>query len=188
MNQLVVGGGVEPPASRFSVGRSSNLSYPTRGLAPPLGATGPNPSRARTVPEPAHTRGSRHLAVPTPAGTVRGMATTGTRVAALSGRAAFAVLRAAARRGRSATVTVLAAPDPSLDRAEVAYAIRARAGTAVARNRLRRRARALLEEWAANGRLAPGRYLVSFAPPLERLEGPALAAHLAAALGRATGN
>jgi ribonuclease P protein component len=58
------------------------------------------------------------------------------------------------------TVTWLAgAPD---DAVEVAYAVSRRAGTAVVRNRIRRRLRAVVRSLAAEpGGLAPGAYLLA---------------------------
>ncbi len=49
---------------------------------------------------------------------------------------------------------------------EVAFAISRRAGSAVRRNRCRRRLRALLDARERTGVLAPGAYLVSVAPEL----------------------
>ncbi|HCB34545.1 MAG TPA: hypothetical protein DEP66_03290 [Acidimicrobiaceae bacterium] len=67
----------------------------------------------------------------------------------------------ALRRGRRAAGTSLWlrwAPDPTLARPRVAFAIAGRHGKAVDRNRLRRRLRAALA--ALGDRLEPGRYLV----------------------------
>ena len=50
------------------------------------------------------------------------------------------------------------AADASLSRPRVAFALSRRTGTAVMRNRVRRRLRALFRDLAAD--LAPGRYLV----------------------------
>jgi len=57
----------------------------------------------------------------------------------------------------------------------VAYAIGRTVGSAVVRNRLRRRLRALVHEHARAGRLGPGWYLVGATPAAARLDGPALA-------------
>lgn len=62
------------------------------------------------------------------------------------------------------TVTFL--PDASTTPSRVAFDVSTAVGTAVVRNRLRRRLRALLQ---ANGSLRPGAYLVRVAPsPTER--------------------
>ena len=53
----------------------------------------------------------------------------------------------------------------------VAYAIGRSVGSAVVRNRLRRRLRALADDWARAGELRPGWYLVGATPaaaPLDR--------------------
>ena len=59
--------------------------------------------------------------------------------------------------------------------AEIAYAIRRSAGTAVARNRCRRRLRAILAQVDRDGGLAPGVYLIgvrdeAVAAPYRELE------------------
>lgn len=76
----------------------------------------------------------------------------------VSGRSTFQVLRQAARGTRSGPVsvrftTVDAPPVP-----RVGYAVGRRVGHAVTRNRLRRRLRAAVGEFAAE--LRPGTYLV----------------------------
>lgn len=55
------------------------------------------------------------------------------------------------------------AADRSLGRPRVAFALSRRRGTAVERNRVRRRLRAVFREVAAD--LAPGRYLVGVRAP-----------------------
>jgi ribonuclease P protein component len=57
----------------------------------------------------------------------------------------------------------------------VAYAIGRSVGSAVVRNRLRRRLRALAHDWARAGELRPGWYLVGATPVAARLDGAALA-------------
>ena len=66
----------------------------------------------------------------------------------------------ALRRGRrfdSELLWMAYAADPGLGRPRVAFALSRRLGTAVMRNRIRRRLRALLREFASD--MAPGRYL-----------------------------
>ena len=60
---------------------------------------------------------------------------------------------------RAGPLTVRYAPGDG-PAAEVAYAIRRSGGTAVARNRCRRRLRACLQEADRQGALAPGVYLI----------------------------
>jgi ribonuclease P protein component len=57
----------------------------------------------------------------------------------------------------------------------VAYAIGRSVGSAVVRNRLRRRLRALAHEWARAGELRPGWYLVGATPAAAQLDGSTLA-------------
>ncbi|HAM01006.1 MAG TPA: ribonuclease P protein component, partial [Acidimicrobiaceae bacterium] len=76
-------------------------------------------------------------------------------------RATFEALRRSGARARRGSVTVTyssvgAAPEP-----RIAYAVGRRAGTAVTRNRLRRRLRAAVGHAP---RLAPGAYLVAAGP------------------------
>jgi ribonuclease P protein component len=72
-------------------------------------------------------------------------------------RSTFSALRQHGRRARSGALRVTHVPDPLSDEVRVAYAIPRTVGTAVVRNRLRRRLRAACAE------LAPpsGAYLVS---------------------------
>ena len=59
------------------------------------------------------------------------------------------------------------AADPGLERPRVAFALSRSGGTAVERNRTRRRLRAVFRERA--GRLRPGRYLVGARGSLSQL-------------------
>ena len=60
---------------------------------------------------------------------------------------------------RAGALTIRYAPSGH-SAAEVAYAIRRSGGTAVARNRCRRRLRAILAQFDRDGGLAPGVYLI----------------------------
>lgn len=53
---------------------------------------------------------------------------------------------------------------PDADRPRVAYAVSRSAGSAVRRNRIRRRLRAAIHELEAAGALPPGAYLVGAGP------------------------
>lgn len=78
-------------------------------------------------------------------------------------RATFDAL-AGARRLRRGPIWLRHLSDEHADRARVAYAIGRRVGTAVTRNRLRRRLRAIVATAEADGRLEPGAYLIGATP------------------------
>jgi ribonuclease P protein component len=68
----------------------------------------------------------------------------------------------------------------------VAYAVSRPVGTAVVRNRVRRRLRALVAAAAADGALAPGDYLISAQPSAAERAYAELGRDLRAALGGLT--
>lgn len=77
-------------------------------------------------------------------------------------RATFAALRRHGRRARSGPVSVTWLPGPDDEPPRLACAVGRPVGTAVVRNRLRRRARAIIAEAASE--LPGGTYLVGLAP------------------------
>jgi ribonuclease P protein component len=82
------------------------------------------------------------------------------RTASISSRRTFEALGASGRRGGSGPVRLRFLADQAGDeRCRVAYAISRRTGGAVARNRLRRRLRAAVDQVV--GEMAPGAYLIS---------------------------
>jgi ribonuclease P protein component len=81
-------------------------------------------------------------------------------------RATFDALRRDGRRVRRGPMTVTYLPGGT--DARVAYAIGRSVGSAVVRNRLRRRLRAAARELDAPGGLAPGAYLVALRPEAAR--------------------
>lgn len=82
------------------------------------------------------------------------------------------------------TVRAIAVPCRA-DPPRVAYAVGRAAGSAVSRNRLRRRLRAAV--WDERAALATGlAYLVGAGPAAHRVDAAALRRDVAAALGRAT--
>lgn len=90
-------------------------------------------------------------------------------LAPLRTRRAFAAVSRSRNRSRSGSLWVVRAPapggaTPGDDRIEVGYAIGRPVGTAVVRNRLRRRLRVLMRDLADAGSLEPGRYLVGAQP------------------------
>ncbi|MHB1725097.1 MAG: ribonuclease P protein component [Acidimicrobiales bacterium] len=82
-------------------------------------------------------------------------------------RATFEAVAATCRRGRSGPITVRFAERSTWSEPQIGYAISRRVGSAVVRNRLRRRLRAIMLEEAPL--LAPGAYVVQVGP-----NGPAL--------------
>ena len=87
-------------------------------------------------------------------------------VDAVRTRRAFSALRHSRNRARSGPVWIVRADAPSdLPEAagapvRVAYAVGRPVGTAVARNRVRRRLRPMIDELAGAGTMRPGVYLV----------------------------
>jgi len=77
-------------------------------------------------------------------------------------RSTFAALRRSGRRVRSGSITLFFLPtgDPPFPR--VAFTVGRRVGSAVTRNRVRRRLRAIMAEERA--RLEPGAYLLTTTP------------------------
>lgn len=73
-------------------------------------------------------------------------------------RATFIALRRSRRRVRRGSLTVSWVPGEEAAPARIAYAIGRKSGTAVVRNRVRRRLRAAARE--CRGHLGPGAYLV----------------------------
>ncbi|HUC37584.1 MAG TPA: ribonuclease P protein component [Acidimicrobiales bacterium] len=77
----------------------------------------------------------------------------------VSGRATFEALRREARRARSGPVSAAFTTVDDTSAVRVGYAVSRRVGSAVVRNRLRRRLRAVVREVEAD--IRPGAYLVS---------------------------
>jgi ribonuclease P protein component len=67
--------------------------------------------------------------------------------------------------------------------ARVAYAVPRKVGTAVVRNRIRRRLRAMITDLDRDGRLDAGLYLVGVRPEAADLDAATLRHHLHRALG-----
>jgi ribonuclease P protein component len=102
------------------------------------------------------------------------------RVGRVRGRRAFAALRHDGRRARRGPVTVTYRAEPSGTLACVAWSVSRRVGTAVTRNRVRRRLRAAFVATAGvpDGPVQPGAYLVSVTPAATELSYEALAGYL----------
>ncbi|MDQ1444050.1 MAG: ribonuclease protein component [Acidimicrobiaceae bacterium] len=94
--------------------------------------------------------------------------------------ATFAELRRHGRRARTGPLSVTWLPGPSDHPPRLAFAIGRSVGTAVVRNRLRRRLRSLFAEHVFD--LRPGTYLISAAPAAATLEYGDLRRTLSAAL------
>ncbi len=104
------------------------------------------------------------------------------RIGRVRTRAGFAALAARGRRARRGLVRVTA--DVGVEGVvlpEVAFAVGRKVGTAVVRNRVRRRLRAAFAELAP----PPGRYLLSVAPDAAEASYATLRDDLAAALAGA---
>jgi ribonuclease P protein component len=77
------------------------------------------------------------------------------------GRESFRKLARSSQRAAAGGVRVARIDAPDRDSVAVAFAVSRRHGSAVRRNRLRRRLRAAAVELAGSGAIAPGAYLVS---------------------------
>lgn len=97
-------------------------------------------------------------------------------------RTTFSALRRDGHRSRRGPITVTFLPGDPTTPPRVAYAIGTRVGSAAARNRLRRRLRALV----ATAELEPGAYLIAAGPAASGLGHQALAAALTEALQAAS--
>lgn len=112
-------------------------------------------------------------------------------VAPVRTREEFRALSQSRARGRSGPIRVTRAPLPPGDdepgrfEPRVAYAVSARVGTAVVRNRVRRRLRAVMASLRPDDGLTPDLYLVATRPEVVALSASELRRHVVAAL-RAT--
>ena len=84
-------------------------------------------------------------------------------------RRSFDALRRHGRRTGTDHLWCRVHPDPTVTPPRVAFAIGRAVGTAVVRNRLRRRLRALLSERARSGALASGWWLIGAHPSATEL-------------------
>lgn len=110
----------------------------------------------------------------------------GGRPAAVRDRQAFEALLRSRRQAKSGPVKVhfVEAPEPEAG-VEVAYAVGRKIGSAVVRNRWRRRLRAVAAE--VSPELPPGRYLVRVGPEVERLTFGELRERVSETMRRASG-
>ena len=99
-------------------------------------------------------------------------------------RETFAELRRNSSRGRSGPVSVSFVDRPIWDRPQVAYAVNRNVGTAVQRNLLRRRMRAIVSELSTG--LPVGAYVVRSSPGGPTLEFNELKVVMSQALEKAT--
>jgi ribonuclease P protein component len=99
--------------------------------------------------------------------------------------ATFGELRRHGRRGRSGPLSVTWLPGPADQPPRLAFAIGRPVGTAVVRNRLRRRLRCLFTEHAFA--LVPGTYLIGAAPAAAHLDYGDLRRTLSTALNELPG-
>lgn len=111
-------------------------------------------------------------------------------VAPVRSREDFAALSRSRARGSSGPIWVVHAPaadDPEHPGARVAYAVSKKVGSAVVRNRLRRRLRPVMDDLDAAGALAPGGYLIGVRPDVVGLTAAELRRHLTGAVRSSTG-
>lgn len=112
-------------------------------------------------------------------------------VDSVSTRRAFSALSRSRARGRSGPLWAVRAdapagtPEACGAPVRVAYAVGRATGTAVVRNRLRRRLRAAVDEVVRGDRVAPGMYLIGARPDAADMPFAELRQHLAGALGGA---
>lgn len=95
----------------------------------------------------------------------------------LSGRSTFQALRSDGIRARGSCLTLTWLDDGSTP-PRLGFAIGKVVGTAVQRNRLRRRLRAVVAEMARQSQLAPGCWLISAGPRAKTRSGTELQAEL----------
>ena len=105
--------------------------------------------------------------------------------AVIRSRRTFELLKRSSSRGRSGPLGVSFVEQPAWSRPEVAYAINRQIGSAVVRNRLRRRLRAIVSEQAAS--LPVGAYVVRTGPGGTSLGYDELRVAMSQALERAVG-
>ncbi|MFM7062722.1 MAG: ribonuclease P protein component [Actinomycetes bacterium] len=105
----------------------------------------------------------------------------------ITDRAEFRALRSSRRRGASGPVAVVLVDRPSAERAAVAFALPRRVGSAVTRNRVRRRLRAACRELTLRGEFPVGSYLFTVRGDCTVIGFITLRDHVAAAVGRAHG-
>jgi len=99
----------------------------------------------------------------------------------IRGRATFAALARSDRRVRRGSITVTWAPGDPAEPPRVAYAIGKRVGGATARNRVRRRLRAIVRDVQPG--LGPGAWLIGAAPEVAKLSYGELQAAVSEAIG-----
>ncbi len=104
--------------------------------------------------------GARRHTVPSGEGAPAPVGVTPRRlgVGPVRSRETFAELRRSASRGRHGPVSASFVAHPEWDRSRVAYAVGRKVGSAVQRNRLRRRMRAIVDDLVPD--LPPGAYMV----------------------------
>ena len=108
------------------------------------------------------------------------------RLAPVRGRSEFLALRRTRRRARSGPVAVHYVPAPPVDGVpRISYSVPRRVGSAVDRNRCRRRLRAVAYEVAPS--LPPGAYLIGVEPGIRGVSFQELRSRVIEAMERASG-
>jgi ribonuclease P protein component len=106
---------------------------------------------------------------------------------AITDRADFRALRSSRCRGASGPVAVVVMERPSADRAAVAFALPRRVGSAVTRNRVRRRLREICRDLTQSGELPVGSYLFTTRGDCTQIRFTTLRGHVLTAVQRANG-
>ncbi|MFM7069630.1 MAG: ribonuclease P protein component [Actinomycetes bacterium] len=103
----------------------------------------------------------------------------------VSDRADFRAFRSSRQRGSSGPVAVVAVPRLDATRPAVGFALPKRVGSAVARNRARRRLRAICRELVRSNELPAASYLFTVRNDLSMISAPELRQHVLGAIERA---
>lgn len=156
-----------PPPVGVPAGRTVTQGRPNEASLP---AERPQARQASRFPSPhVDARRASHPRRPAPKGTSQAVGLSFVRPARLGGREAFRCLAASNVRARSGPVGIRWAPPgttPAVaigSAVAIGFAVTTRQGSAVVRNRMRRRVRSIVGE--VGGTWPPGNYLITLEAP-----------------------